>query len=116
VLLEDLFDRGVGQVLLALEVVVEGSEPDIGHVGDLLDADLPGSRDTSSLRAAATSVARFRAFRQSSRLALTSEMDTPAPARASSRARRLVRSAVSSGITRVSPSLLASLQGLIKSD
>ena len=40
VLLEDLLDRGVEQVLLALEVVVEGAEPDVGRVGDLLDADL----------------------------------------------------------------------------
>src|SRR4029453_972513 len=38
VLLEDLLDCGVEEFLLRLEVVVEGAEPDIGGVGDLLDA------------------------------------------------------------------------------
>jgi hypothetical protein len=42
VLLEDLLDRGVEQVLLPVEVVIEGAEPDVGRVGDLLDADLRG--------------------------------------------------------------------------
>ena len=41
-LLEHLVHRGVEEVLLGREVVVEGAEAHVGGVGDLLDADLGG--------------------------------------------------------------------------
>jgi hypothetical protein len=73
-----------------------------------------GSREVSSVRAAATRDARVRAFRRSSRLVVTSASGSAASPRAFRSAVTPARSAVSSGMT--SPFRMALLPGSIKTD
>lgn len=66
--IKDLIERGLEELFFAVEVVVKGTHPDVGSLGDLQHRYVEPARGDESLPAL-TSAARVRGLRRSSRFA-----------------------------------------------